>query len=747
MSRPTTRGDRGAVATHTAGVSHGPRATHPVHPSRASDPDVEGVVVRDGVRIAFAVHGDANAAVGAPTVVLVPTWSIVPSRFWKMQVGYLARLFRVVTFDGRGSGDSSRPVGAAAYTDTEYAADLLAVLDATSTGAAVLVSLSCGAAWSVHVAAKHPERVQGLVAIAASCGMNVPTPGRDHVPWDAHLDSSDGWSKYNKHYWLGGGYDDFVEFFFGRMFSEPHSTKQIEDCVGWAHEITPQVLADSTAGRLGCDGAVCESIEPLARAVRCPVLVVHGTGDRVRPAAFGERLAELTGGELVLLEGAGHGPPARDPVKVNHLIREFVDRVAPSRRTQATRRTWTRALSRGPRALVLSSPIGLGHARRDIAIAAALREQRPDLTIDWLAQHPVTRVLDEHGERVHPASAWLRSESGHVEHEAGEHDLHAFQAIRRMDEILVNNAMVFFDVVADGAYDLVVADEAWEVDHHLHENPELKRFSFAWLTDFVGWLPMPDGGPHEAALTADYNLEMITQRARYRRVRDASVFVGSADDVVDVPFGPGLPSIRSWTSENYSFAGYVTGFDPVTASAGAPDVRASLGVADDERLCVVTVGGSGVGAPLLRRVLDAVPAARALAPDLRFVVVAGPRIDPASLPAPVGATVLGYVPDLVGLSAACDVAVVQGGLTTCMELTALRKPFVYVPLQHHFEQQLHVRARLDRYEAGRHLAYADALDPDGLAEAVAKEAGREVAYRDVEADGAARAARMLGELF
>lgn len=791
-ARPGAGGDRAAAAAQTASVSHGPRATppdpdptslleasrpragaepgavpvHPRYPGRAVDPDVEGVVERDGVRLAYAVHGDAHPT----TVVLVPTWSIVPSRFWKQQVGYLARHVRVVTFDGRGSGASSRPEGAQAYTDAEYAADLLAVLDATGTGAAVLVSLSCGAAWSVHVAAKHPERVLGLVAIAPSCGLDVPTPGRDHVPWDEPLDTSRGWAKYNKHYWLGGGYDDFVDFFFRRMFPEPHSTKQVEDCVGWAHEITPQVLADSTAGRLGCDGAVCEPLIPLARAVRCPVLVVHGTDDRIRPLAFGERLAELTGGELVALDGAGHGPPARDPVKVNHLIRDFVARVAPwgpelsdppgpadagqdaagsdlaPTSPDVPRRRWTRAAHRTPRVLYLSSPIGLGHAQRDVAVAAALRTLRPDVSIDWLAQHPVTRVLAQHGERVHPGSAWLRAESGHIEHEAGEHDLHAFQAIRRMDEILVNNFMVFADVVRDGDYDLVVGDEAWDVDYFLHENPELKRFSFAWLTDFVGWLPMPDGGEAEAALTADYNAEMITQRSRFARVRDRSVFVGSVDDVVDVPFGPGLPSIRSWTAENFDFAGYVTGFDPAGAAAGSAAVREGLGVAADERLCVVTVGGSGVGAPLLRRVLDAVPAVRALAPDLRVVVVAGPRIDPASLPAPDGATVLGYVPDLYRLSAACDVAVVQGGLTTCMELTALRKPFVYVPLEHHFEQAFHVRARLDRYGAGRHLPYVQALDPDGLAEAVLAEVGREVSYRPVETDGATRAARLLADL-
>jgi predicted glycosyltransferase len=400
---------------------------------------------------------------------------------------------------------------------------------------------------------------------------------------------------------------------------------------------------------------------------------------------------------------------------------------------------------RAPRVLYLSSPIGLGHALRDAAIAAELRARRPDVEIDWLAQHPVTATLAGRGERVHPASAWLANESTHVEHEAGEHDLHAFQAIRRMDEILVNNFMVFEEVVRDGHYDLVVGDEAWDVDHFLHENPELKRFAFAWLTDFVGWLPMPEGGPEEAALTADYNAEMLEQRARLRRIRDRSVFVGSPEDIVEADFGPGLPSIRQWTEANFEFSGYVTGFDPAALS-GTEELRHDLGVAPDEKLCLVTVGGSGVGGPLLHRVLDAVPMIQRMVPELRFLFVTGPRIDPASLPETPGVRVVGYLPDLYRHTAACDVAVVQGGLTTCMELTALRKPFVYVPLRRHFEQNFHVRTRLDRYGAGRCLDYAAALDPEALAEVVAKEVMREVVYRPVETDGAARAAALLADL-
>src|SRR5688572_20864636 len=118
--------------------------------------------------------------------------------------------------------------------------------------------------------------------------------------------------------------------------------------------------------------------------------------------------------------------------------------------------TWTRSLARRRRALYISSPIGLGHAQRDVSIAAELRKLHPDLQIDWLAQDPVTKVLETHGERLHPLSAELASESAHITAESSEHDLNAFQAIRRMDEILINNFMVFHDAVEGGDYDLVI---------------------------------------------------------------------------------------------------------------------------------------------------------------------------------------------------------------------------------------------------------------------------------------------------
>ena len=292
-------------------------------------------------------------------------------------------------------------------------------------------------------------------------------------------------------------------------------------------------------------------------------------------------------------------------------------------------RTWTRAAA-APAGPV---PVLADRARArppDLAIAGSCGAG-PGLEIDWLAQDPVTRVLEAEGERIHPASAWLANESTHIERESAEHDLHAFQAIRRMDEILVANFMVFHDVVREQAYDLWVGDEAWELDYSLHENPEEKRVAYVWLTDFVGWLPMPDGGEREAFLTADYNAEMIEHIARFRgcgpcssATPTTSCPTGSAPAAADPGVGRGPLRLRRVRHR-------VRPGRPRRPRRAAPAPRLPA-----RRTGLRRHGRRvGVGGHLLRRVIDAYPEARRQVPGLRMVV-AGPRIDPASSPPTTG---------------------------------------------------------------------------------------------------------------
>jgi pimeloyl-ACP methyl ester carboxylesterase/predicted glycosyltransferase len=705
-----------------------------IEQSRARYPEAEGFVERDGVRVHWERYGS-----GEPAYLLLPTWEIVHSRTWKAQIPYLARRGTVVTFDPRGNGRSDRPGDPALYARREYAEDAVAVLDAAGLRRVLVVSW-CDLGESLLLAAEHPERVAGMVEIAPAVQLAGIPPEPIAFPFDEILDTDEGWAKENRHYWLRD-WAGYAGFFFSECFSEPHSTKQIEDAVGWALETDPETLLLSFRGwnHKVIDPAAATA---LAGRITCPGVVIHGTDDRLVQAGRGRMVAEALGWGHVSLAGAGHGPHARQPVRTNLLLRAAGEETAP-RRSPAADRRWTRALTRRKRALYISSPIGLGHAWRDVAIADELRKLHPDLEIDWLAQDPVTRVLEARGERIHPASTDLASESAHIASESAGHDLHVFQAIRRMDEILVANFMVFHDVVEREQYDVWIADEGWEIDYFLHENPELKTAAYCWLTDFVGWLPMPDGGEREAYLTADLNAEMIEHIARYPRIRDRAVFIGNADDIVPDTFGPGLPPIREWTEQHYDFSGYAAG--PLPALDVRAALRAELGYGPDERVCIATVGGSGVGEALLRRVVAGFEAARGRIPGLRMVAVAGPRIDPESLPRHEGLEVRPYVHELRRHLAVCDLAIVQGGLGTTMELTATQRPFLYFPLGHHFEQRFHVRHRLDRYGAGRCMEFAEAT-PDAIGAAIAEELGREVAYRDVETDGAARAAALIAEV-
>jgi pimeloyl-ACP methyl ester carboxylesterase/predicted glycosyltransferase len=713
--------------------------------SRARYPDHEGYVERDGQRLFYEVYGE-----GEETVFLIPTFSLFHSRHWKMQIPYLARHFRVLTMDGLGNGRSDRCRDPKRYGITKVAQDCLAVMDATGTERAVMVSLSAGARYHLELARLAPERILGAAFIGPMFGY---TPSHLWLmrsklvwwslsrPWIAPQFYR-WWARFNAVHWRKE-YPVFAKWFVSRGIPEPHSTKAIEDGVGWALDTDPETLIatvhdEQSAFRCNPPRALRE----LARNLDCPVLVVSGEHDKITPPRDARALARLSGGKLETVKDAGHFLHARKPVGFNLALRDFSEDAFGRQRTPRDPTVY-RPDGR-PRALFISSPIGLGHSQRDIAIARELRRLHPDLQIDWLAQDPVTRVLEAEGESIHPASAHLANESKHIESESAEHDLHCFHALRRMDEILAANFMLFHDVVREERYDLWIGDEAWELDYYLHENPREKRVPFAWLTDFVGFLPMDDGDARESFLTADYNADMVDHIAEHPEVRDLALFVGNPEDIVPERLGPELPTIRDWTERHFDFTGYVTGFDPADLG-DRTKLRAELGYGDDEQVCIVTVGGSGVGADLLRRVIVAFPQARERVPDLRMIVVAGPRIDPESLPSHAGLEVVPYVHNLYHHLAACDLAVVQGGLTTSMELTAQKRPFLYFPLRHHFEQNFHVRHRLERYGAGRRMDYDDS-PPELIAAAIAQEIGRQVDYRDVEAGGARLAAQHIAEL-
>jgi pimeloyl-ACP methyl ester carboxylesterase len=183
--------------------------------------DVDGFVGSEGVKVHYEVFGR-----GQPTILLLPTWSLVNSRQWKQQVPYLSRHFRVVCFDRKGSGRSDRPAGSAAYSDVEFASDALAVMEATGTQQAIVAAVSAGALWALRLCAEHPDRVLGSIFIGPAVPLAAPLKERAAQRFYEHIDRPVGWEKYNARHWLDC-YPDFVDFFAGRIFTEAHSTKQI----------------------------------------------------------------------------------------------------------------------------------------------------------------------------------------------------------------------------------------------------------------------------------------------------------------------------------------------------------------------------------------------------------------------------------------------------------------------------------------------------------------------------------------
>ena len=369
---------------------------------------------------------------GDQTILFLPTWTLVHSRIWKAQIPYFARHFRVVCFDPRGNGRSDRPQEPSAYAETEFAQDAIDVMDACGVDRAMCVALSTGAQRGLLLAAEHPERVAGMVFI----GPWFPVSRLRSLRWrvlahprmyglsrkqatahDARLGQVQpallDARRLRRLRPVVGGEDaaraalDEADRGRDRVVAR-HRRPDARSSVSSAKRAAPADTARPDRARASASGARCSSST--------------APKDEITPYADGKALAKITGGRLETVEGAGHLPHARKPVQVNLALREFVD--GTPRRDPTVHRSDGRK-----RALYISSPIGLGHAQRDVAIARELRSLVDGLEIDWLAQDPVTRVLEAEGERIHPGSEHLANESRHIESESAEHDLHCFQAI------------------------------------------------------------------------------------------------------------------------------------------------------------------------------------------------------------------------------------------------------------------------------------------------------------------------------
>jgi len=391
------------------------------------------------------------------------------------------------------------------------------------------------------------------------------------------------------------------------------------------------------------------------------------------------------------------------------------------------------------RVLFVSGSVGLGHVTRDMAIAAELRRRHADVQVVWLAAGAARDVLREAGEELLPES----DEYGDYLDErvlaaAGRRPFNAnvLLAALAAREAVRANTGVLARLLAEDVCDVLVGDETYELTQLLAGRPELRRRPYVALLDFfgveaVGWRPLE----HLAArqfnrlwVRAD---ERLFAAGGYR-----CLFIGEPDDVPTGRLGLGLPRRRSFALEHYEFIGHVLRFSP-DAYRDRTALRERLGY-DARPLIVATAGGTAAGGDLLQLCADATPAIRERVPGARMVLVCGPGIARSSLRVSDGVEVRGFVPDLAAHLAASDLAITQGGATTTLELTALRRPFLYFPLEGHFEQAL-VAKRLARQRAGVRLRFSE-MSATRLADEVAAHIGEPVEAEVPPLDGASKAA-------
>ncbi len=395
--------------------------------------------------------------------------------------------------------------------------------------------------------------------------------------------------------------------------------------------------------------------------------------------------------------------------------------------------------------LYISGTVGLGHIVRDLAIARELRHIDPDLEICWLGSPTVNQVIREAGEKLHPDAGKWAEENIAMEKASSKNKYHVnlvrhtFGDLKNRD----NNVQVFKEVTTNETFDLVIGDEAYEIHIEILKHPNVKRAPFVFVADFVGMDSMSKNPLEKLGV---YFLNRIWAKDYRRKIRvsDLLLFVGEEEDIPDKKLGFLLPNRREYARDrNAQFIGYVLPFQPAQL-ADPETMKKKLGY-PPAPLVICSIGGTSVGQELIHLCGRAYSIVKEEIPDLHLTMVCGPRLSSKSLSLQAGIDVREYVPNLYEHFAACDLAVVQGGGTSTLELTALRRPFIFFPLEGHSEQQIHVAARLDRQKAGVKLLFPQTT-PEILAETIVRNIGQKVIWPQIRTDGAQRAAQLIHEL-
>ncbi len=394
------------------------------------------------------------------------------------------------------------------------------------------------------------------------------------------------------------------------------------------------------------------------------------------------------------------------------------------------------------RILYISGSLGLGHVGRDLEIAGALRRRHPEIEISWMAESPASDVLEKAGEKLLPEAKLLFSSNAVLEKSASEYSANLVQWAMNARKGWAKNGEVYARISRDYDFDVWVGDEPYDIMIAMVNDPSLKKHPFVVIYDFLGL----DASTWSLV---DHLAAYLTNRLWLRFLRskpslaDKSIFIGEKEDVPDRTFGLLLPNRRKIAEELVSFVGYVLPED-IENFRDKANARKILGYGD-EPLIICSIGGTAAGRSLLDLCIEAYPLVKKKISSLQMILVCGPRVPPETVKAPEGVKVLGYVPKLYQHLGAADLCIVCGGGTITLELTALEKPFLYFPLEKHFEQEVNVANVCQRHRAGVRMTCSKTA-PEVLAGAIILEIGKTVDYAKIPINGAKVAAGMIAEL-
>lgn len=390
--------------------------------------------------------------------------------------------------------------------------------------------------------------------------------------------------------------------------------------------------------------------------------------------------------------------------------------------------------------LFISWQGAMGHVTRDLAIVNEFHRITPDVDVSWVA-HPLgAKLIQEAGEKLLPESELVGDYNQVLAQATEKFGLNLLKYVRRYQESSKKNAQLVNQLLQKYDFDLIVGDEIYETLVAFAEGKIQLNCPVIMIEDFIG-IQSIDGNfiMRMGAYLKNRKLVKATEKTSSTITH---LFVGEFEDIADRRYDFFLPNCRDFARKYYQFLGHIVRFDPAEYR-DKTKIRTKLGYGD-EPLVICATGGTGVGRELLELCGKAYPLLKKEIPDLHMVCVCGELLglDPPKLSPEV--ELHRFIPNIYEHYAACDLAVVVGGGTTTIELTALGKPFIFFPLENQFDQQIYVSERIARHKAGIRMEYYQTT-PEMLTQTILKNIGRKMEDKSIPFDGAKKAAEIISK--